>query len=209
MAWTNGRRQLTAASYVRARAGRAPAPILTAEELATDGAGLIVVGSHVATTTRQLEHLAATMDRSRLVMHELPIGPILADDRAAVDAAIKVLEGALHEGRTGLVSTERARHDVGLEGGRAISSALVAIVRAIETRPAWVIAKGGITSSDVASRGLDMREARVAGQILPGVPVWIGAESSRWPGMPLVVFPGNVGGASSLTDAVKLLGEQG
>jgi uncharacterized protein YgbK (DUF1537 family) len=145
------------------------------------------------------------MDGSRLVMHELPIDPILAGDEAAVNVAIDILEAALHQGRTGLVSTERARHDVDLEGGRAISSALVAIVRGIETRPAWVIAKGGITSSDVASRGLDMREARVAGQVQAGVPVWIGAESSRWPGMPLVVFPGNVGGASALADAVSVL----
>ena len=198
----------TAASYVRARAGREAAPILTAEELATDGPGLIVVGSHVATTTRQLEHLAAT-NGSRLVMHELPVGPILAGGAAAVHAAIETLEAALRDGRTGLVSTERARYDVDLEGGRTISSALVAVVRGIETRPAWVIAKGGITSSDVASRGLDMREARVAGQILAGVPVWIGADGSRWPGMPLVVFPGNVGGASALTDAVRLLSERG
>ncbi len=199
----------TAASYVRARAGREPARILTAEELATDGPGMIVVGSHVATTTRQLEHLAAAMDGSRLVMHELPIDPILAADEAAVNVAIEILEAALRAGRTGLVSTERARRDVDLEGGRAISSALVAVVRGVQTRPAWVIAKGGITSSDVASHGLDMREARVAGQILPGVPVWIGAEGSRWPGMPLVVFPGNVGGASALTDAVRLLSERG
>ncbi len=199
----------TAASYVRARAGREPAPVLTAEELATDGPGLIVVGSHVATTTRQLEDLVAAMDAEHLVVQELPLGPILAGDEDAVPAAIEILEAALRGGRSAMVLTDRTRRDVGLKGGRPISSALVAIVQGIETRPAWVIAKGGITSSDVASRGLGMREARVAGQILPGVPVWIGAESSRWPGMPLVVFPGNVGGASSLTDAVKLLGEQG
>ena len=199
----------TAASYVRARAGRQPAPVLTAEELASDGPGLIVVGSHVATTTRQLEHLAASMDQSRLVTHELAVEPVLAGDVGAVDAAIKVLGDALRDGRSGLVSTERGRRDVGLEGARAISSALVAVVRGIQTRPAWVIAKGGITSSDVASRGLDIREARVAGQILPGVPVWIGTESSRWPAMPLVVFPGNVGGASALADALGLLSARG
>ena len=61
------------------------------------------------------------------------------------------------------------------------------------------------TSSDVASGALLMQEARVAGQILPGVPVWIGAEGSRWPGMALVVFPGNVGGPDALDEAVRLL----
>ncbi|HET8776713.1 MAG TPA: nucleotide-binding domain containing protein, partial [Candidatus Limnocylindria bacterium] len=102
-------------------------------------------------------------------------------------------------------STERVRRDVGLEGGRAISSALVEVVRRTSGRPGWVIAKGGITSYDIAARALDMREARVAGQILPGVPVWVGGEGSRWPGVPLVVFPGNVGDADALVRVVELL----
>ena len=81
------------------------------------------------------------------------------------------------------------------------------MTRRIGQRPAWVIAKGGITSSDVASRGLEMREARVAGQILPGVPVWVGTGGSRWPGTPLVVFPGNVGGPTALRDAFAMLSD--
>ncbi|MFN2418534.1 MAG: four-carbon acid sugar kinase family protein [Candidatus Limnocylindria bacterium] len=198
----------TAASYVRARAGRAPAPSLRADELGAGGVGLGVVGSHVETTTRQLDHLLAASDPSRLVPHELPLDPILAggpaSDRAIREAA-EVVEGALATGRTGLISTERARREVGLDGGRRISNALVAVVEAVRTRPGWVIGKGGITSSDLASRALGMREARVAGQLLPGVPVWIGSEGSRWPGMPLVVFPGNVGDADALTRTVALL----
>ncbi|MGH2402072.1 MAG: nucleotide-binding domain containing protein, partial [Candidatus Limnocylindria bacterium] len=140
-----------------------------------------------------------------LVTRELAIAPILARGRAPVAGTAAAMERALAANRTSLVSTERVRRDVGLAGARAISDALVDVVRAIERRPAWIIAKGGITSSDVASRGLQMAEARVAGQILPGVPVWIGADGSRWPGLPLVVFPGNVGEEDSLTRAVDLL----
>lgn len=40
------------------------------------------------------------------------------------------------------------------------------------------------------------------GQILPGVPVWSMASDSRWPGLPLVVFPGNVGGKEALVEAL-------
>ena len=40
------------------------------------------------------------------------------------------------------------------------------------------------------------------GQILPGVPVWSMAIDSRWPGLPLVVFPGNVGGKEALVEAL-------
>lgn len=43
---------------------------------------------------------------------------------------------------------------------------------------------------------------QVMGQILPGVPVWSMADDSRWPGLPLVVFPGNVGGKEALAEAM-------
>ncbi len=198
----------TAASYVRARAGRPPAPLLTGDELPAGGPGLIVVGSHVETTTRQLDGLLRSAHAHNLVTHELAIGPILAGGQAtqrAVRGAAAAVQRALAAGRIGMVSTERVRREVGLAGARAISDALVGVVRAIDRRPAWVIAKGGITSSDVASRGLQMAEARVAGQILPGVPIWISATGSRWPGLPLIVFPGNVGDDDSLAAAVELL----
>ena len=88
---------------------------------------------------------------------------------------------------------------------RAVSEALVAIVHGIKTRPDFVAGKGGITSSDVGTRGLGAARAVVLGQIRPGVPVWrLGAES-RFPGMPYVVFPGNVGGPETLAEIVAEL----
>ena len=89
--------------------------------------------------------------------------------------------------------------------GQCISDGLVAVVQAICTRPRYVLAKGGITSSDVAIRGLGIRRAWVAGQISPGVPLWLPGESSRYPGMPYVVFPGNVGADDALAQIVEAL----
>ena len=42
-------------------------------------------------------------------------------------------------------------------------------------------------------------------QILPGVPVWRLDEKSRFPGLPYVVFPGNVGTDDSLARAIQIL----
>ena len=56
--------------------------------------------------------------------------------------------------------------------GQRVSAGLVAVVRALATRPRYLLAKGGITSSDVATQGLMVKRALVLGQILPGVPVW-------------------------------------
>jgi uncharacterized protein YgbK (DUF1537 family) len=194
---------------VRARAGRGAATILAPGELGADGPGLIVVGSHVEVTTRQLERLMAQPGSDRISAVELPVEPVMLGGRqraGVIGAAADALEAALAAGRTALVSTPRVRSDVGPEGGGAIASALVEIVDRIGRRPGWTIGKGGITSFELASRALRMHEARVAGQLLPGVPAWVGGDGSRWPGMPLVVFPGNVGDATALWRAVEALG---
>jgi uncharacterized protein YgbK (DUF1537 family) len=89
--------------------------------------------------------------------------------------------------------------------GNKISEALVKIVRGITVRPHFFIAKGGITSSDMASKGLGVAKARIIGQALPGVPVWLLGGESRFPGLPYVVFPGNVGGPRALEQLVLQL----
>ena len=79
---------------------------------------------------------------------------------------------------------------------------LIEIVRSLDVQPRYLVAKGGITSSDVATHGLGIKRAMVPGQILPGVPVWRSGTESRYPGMPYIVFPGNVGGPEALVEIV-------
>jgi hypothetical protein len=48
--------------------------------------------------------------------------------------------------------------------------------------------------------------AEVAGQMLPGiVSAWILPESSTYPGLPYVVFPGNVGDEDALVKVIQKL----
>ncbi|KAB8244453.1 NADP-dependent oxidoreductase domain-containing protein [Aspergillus flavus] len=62
---------------------------------------------------------------------------------------------------------------------------------------------GGITSSDIATKGLRMRRAQIIGQASAGVPLWRCDEpSSKFSGIPYVVFPGNVGHQDALLDMV-------
>jgi uncharacterized protein YgbK (DUF1537 family) len=68
-----------------------------------------------------------------------------------------------------------------------------------------VLAKGGITSHDIAAKALGVQRAIVKGQIVPGVPVWRLGEGSRFPGMSYIVFPGNVGEETAMTDVVQAL----
>ena len=174
-----------------------------------DGAPLIVVGSYVPKSTGQLTHLLTNTDIARV---ELRVASLLdSDERStAISEALGQIHTALRAGRGIVLYTSRdlvtgsdpARS---LDIGNTVSAALVEIVQRLEIRPGALVAKGGITSSDVATLGLMVRRAIVTGQILPGVPMWrIGAET-RFPGMPYIVFPGNVGGPDGLTQIYNSL----
>ena len=91
---------------------------------------------------------------------------------------------------------------------RRVSDAVVEVVQQVRTaRPAWVVAKGGITSHEVAANGLGIRRARVEGQFWEGQVSLFSAQEAPAEvlGMPYVVFPGNVGGEQALADVVDTL----
>ena len=213
----------SAASFVRARGGMEKLPLLQTAELtsrtqtgrddareACSSGGLIVVGSYVPKTTAQLNGLLAA-DRSSLIPIEVPVGSLLGVDRQEiVDQVVRRISESLEQGDDVVLYTSRdvvtGRDAVSsLAIGTSISSALVEIVQRLKARPAFLIAKGGITSSDLATRGLGVKRAMVAGQILPGVPVWSLGDESRFPGMKYIVFPGNVGGDGALLEAYEKL----
>jgi uncharacterized protein YgbK (DUF1537 family) len=97
--------------------------------------------------------------------------------------------------------------EANLEYGNTISAMLVNLVAALQIKPSFLIAKGGITSSDIATKSLGVRRALVLGQLIAGVPVWQLGPESRFPGMPYFIFPGNVGTENSLLEAYQILKE--
>ena len=104
----------------------------------------------------------------------------------------------------------RAREDSAQENlnlSVRISRALTSVVEKLTVRPGFLVAKGGITSSDVGIRALGVRRAWVLGQAAPGVPVWRTGAESRFPGLSYVIFPGNVGDVNTLRDVVQKLME--
>jgi uncharacterized protein YgbK (DUF1537 family) len=201
----------TAASFVRARVGMPGRPLLTRAELLGANAprylpGLVVIGSHVKRSGEQLARLLA-LPRTKGV--EVAVPDLLASEAArerAIAGALRQTETALRSGVTPVVYTSRkvelASGGDQLAVSRTVSAALVAIAGGIEGRPGFVVGKGGITASDVGTRALGARRALVLGQIRPGVPVWRLGPETRFPGLPYVVFPGNVGGPETLAEVV-------
>ncbi len=201
----------SAASFVRVRAGISAQGLLDRAVLQPPGSagGMIIVGSHVPRTTAQLR---ALRDRYDLVEIEVPVQQLLdPEKRAEMIAAFTVqITQSIQSGNDVLVFTSRAViHGVdgrqSLEISRLVSASLIQIVQNMEIRPHFLVAKGGITSSDIATQGLHVTRADVLGQILPGIPVWKLGVESKFPGLPYVVFPGNVGNDQALVEIYEKL----
>lgn len=201
-------------SLVRVLGGLTTTPPLRHEQLYPRGPraghGLVVVGSHVGQSTRQVAALDAL---PHLTTVELDVPALLDGDPAALVAATaeRVIE-ALDSTDVLLVTSRELvvgdTPDDSLAISGRVARALVGVVAAVHgALPLrFVIAKGGITSSDVATAGLQIRRAEVVGQLFPGmVSVWLAADDDADTGLPFVVFAGNVGDTSALAQAVTLL----
>ncbi|MGH3640398.1 MAG: nucleotide-binding domain containing protein, partial [Mycobacterium sp.] len=94
-----------------------------------------------------------------------------------------------------------------LEIARTVSAALVGTVQEVVklVRPAFVLAKGGITSSDTATEGLGIRRAWSRGNMLPGIVSLWEPVAGPAQGIPYIVFAGNVGDDHALANVVTTL----
>ncbi|MCU1572212.1 MAG: hypothetical protein JWO93_294 [Micrococcaceae bacterium] len=209
----------TGPSFVRALAGLEPRDTLTAADLWPQGRpaghGLAVVGSHVGQTARQM---AVAQARGGVTELELPVADLLDGgrrDEAVADTIARVVEALagsdvlLYTTRTLLKDSDPAKS---LAIARTVSTAVIDVVHgALSAHPAWVIAKGGITSHDVAVRGLGIRRATVLGQLFPGMVSVLRPEDAPEGvlGLPYVVFAGNVGDENALADTIDLFRSSG
>ena len=191
----------TAAAIVKVMGGVTDQPLL----------GIIVVGSHTNKTTAQLEELKKMTE-----IKFIELDATLVRDDAAFEAEVQrcldLEEECIRAGQTVCCYTTRAliTADTGdkedeLRLSVKISDAVQSLVGRLTVTPAFVIAKGGITSSDVGTKALAVKKANVLGQIRPGIPVWQTGEDSKFPRTPYVIFPGNVGEATTLREAVEVL----
>ncbi|GMA41088.1 four-carbon acid sugar kinase family protein [Mobilicoccus caccae] len=213
--------------FVRGRIGQEQRTPLTSEEVdrirasreqhegdSADVGGLVAIGSHVGLTTRQLERLRA--DRG-LVEVEIDVHAVL-DDATRQPHLTELIHRAAEALTSGdvivrtsrtLVKGENAEESLAIS--RRVSSALVDVVAGVlKVRPPrFVVAKGGITSSDVAEHALGIERAIAVGPMLPGiVSLWEPVDGPAR-GIPYIVFAGNVGDASSLSAVVDTLSSKG
>ncbi len=204
----------SAAALVKVMGGVTDQPLLTREDMVvqeTDHGGIIVVGSHTQKTTAQMEQLKtlpgikfielnATLVRDEQAF-EAEVARCLAEEEEAIASGTSVCVYTTRQ----LITADTGNKEDELRLSVKISDAVQSLVGRLKITPAFVVAKGGITSSDVGTKALAVTKANVLGQIEPGIPVWQTGDNSRFPKIPYVIFPGNVGGEDTLKDAVKKL----
>jgi uncharacterized protein YgbK (DUF1537 family) len=172
---------------------------------------VVLVGSHVQKTTQQLNQL---LKESQVVGIEVDVVGLrdrLQDKKAILESVLAAVVEVFAQNKTAVIYTSRAELSFEavqqrLQFGVAVSALLMEVVQGLPSDLSFLISKGGITSNDVLSVGLNLTQARLLGQILPGCSV-IRTEPNhpQFPNLPVVLFPGNVGDQDSLVAAWQRL----
>ena len=186
----------SSSSLPKAIAGIPDKPLLTLHPLPSThhSSPLIIVGSHVQKTTRQLEQLLTAEGTEGV---EVDVQRILDSPETLLTETLDTLLSIVRAGKTPVVYTSRqelrlADADQRQHLGQQVSEFLVSVVRRLQFLPSCLVAKGGITSHDILTKGLGVKSARVLGQVVPNVPCVMTKD------FPYVIFPGNVGDDGSL-----------
>ena len=173
--------------------------------------GVIIVGSHVKKTTQQLTQLLSQPDIVGIEIDVTHLREDLNNRESLINSALEKISNTLDSNLTPVVYTSREELsfpdiDTRLEFGKQVSAVLMDIVKGLPKNIGFLISKGGITSNDVLSDGLALKEARLLGQILAGCSVIITPNNHHlFPNLPVVLFPGNVGDENGLVTVYQRL----
>ena len=180
---------MVAVATGRAAAGLVPLPVPA-------GPVLVICGSYVPATTRQLAALRARYPSSLVEANLTALLDVAPADEH--HRRVAALGDRLTDEGLAVLCTPRAGaagpggHDRQSRVARALASVVRDLVSgAGAPSPGLLLTKGGITSAVAVRDGLDAASAQVIGPVATGVSHWQ-VETTRGP-LPCMIVPGNVG----------------
>ena len=196
----------SAASLLTALAQLPPQPVLPEQMgrfVRSDRPGVVIVGSHVQKSSQQLARLLQEPETQGI---EVEVRRLLDPDAELLPGILAQVHSTYEKGLTPVVYTSREELtfekdavERRLAFGQKVSRLLMGVVQGLPPGIGYLISKGGITSNDTLSTGLDLPAVRLLGQIYPGISMVITpSDHPRFPNLPVVLFPGNVGEADTL-----------
>ena len=177
---------------------------------------LVVVGSHVPLADQQLEQL---LQEPACEGVEIPVaklarvldGPATPELIRSLERSwLEQLQAVLDEGCTPVLFSSRGelvcvsaqeRRRFGLE----LAALMARLAAALAPQLGLIISKGGITTHTLLADGLGLDWVELQGQLLPGLSVVLTPADATVPGLPVMTFPGNLGDASGLSQAWRLM----
>jgi uncharacterized protein YgbK (DUF1537 family) len=163
---------------------------------------VLVAGSYVSTTTRQLRRLDERFPDS---VAEVDPVRLLSEPGAELRRLQAEVERFWSKSAVATIATPRQAPAAGVlagDLGRRVAEGMANLVRRLRTSADLVVAKGGITAAVIAAHAFGASTAWVEGPVRAGVSLW-SLPSDDHEQASLVVFPGNVGGNEVLADLVE------
>jgi len=192
----------TGASFVKSVTETENIPLYSPSERFKSG--VVIVGSFVNKTTLQIEKLVE-LDFAQPVVVE--VDKIENEGNVYLNEISNKINEILDNQELPVIYTERNFKKLKKSPPETISNFLCDAISGIKEQVDFVVAKGGITSFDVAKKALKLESALVRGQVLKGVPVWEVPDNNKVVKHLYVVFPGNVGDEESLLEVVSKVTE--
>ena len=178
--------------------------------------GLIVIGSYVELTNRQLKKIS---ERDAINLIELDVSEFhqihkLEDRHIQIDLfktkLIKEIRNSidkcftpiLHTSRKYLISGNKSEQR---QFSNSLAYFMAQLVAEIKFEIGYLISKGGITTNLILSEGLNADVVYLEGQILPGISLVTHKIPELDIKIPVVTFPGNIGDDYSLVKVLNIL----
>jgi uncharacterized protein YgbK (DUF1537 family) len=161
---------------------------------------VVVCGSFVDRTTRQLAHLLADHPGTLL---EVDIDAAQSDPVAEGERLKTCARALLDSGSIAVVSTPRVdvHGHAGRGAGDRLTAALATVAGALADEIDLLVLKGGATSASIVAAGLGADVVDVVGPVGHGASLWsVPVGDGRL--LPTIVAPGNVGDDGALADLV-------
>lgn len=172
--------------------------------------GLIIVGSHTQKTTAQLTELLQLETVEGIEIDVQQCQTLQSRDQLK-RFTLAQIQQIRQAGRTPVLFTSRAvvKDDDAsrnLQFGENITAFFLEAIAQLPPDLGFIISKGGNTTNAILQRGLQVPMIRLIGQIIPGCClVQTENDHPQFPGLPVVLFPGNVGDRHSLVTAYQRL----
>ena len=164
---------------------------------------LLIAGSHTEASTKQLTEISHKFGKELVINTQ----DALNNPTNAANLLISMAKKSLLTKGFVAIASERVRkiENNTLEDGEKIMKAIISVVAKLIENLDVVVAKGGITSAEVARIGIGSKSAWVLGQILPGISVWK-LKSRDDKALTYVVVPGNIGDPKTLVKVLQIVG---